>query len=103
MCDLLEYVEPSVKADDDIYVLVVYGFAPEFYDGIAFRKDKAYKARRTKGIDCPYCGRPFDTVDSSTKVMVYRYSKNTDFNCHTFRACKSCHGMVGIRYASVPA
>jgi hypothetical protein len=100
MSDVYEIVRDDKETeDDDIFVLVVHGFVPEFYNGVAFRFDKTYKPQRTKEIACPHCGRRFETVDAKIKVEVLRFSRNSDEICHNFRPCKICGKVVGIRYA----
>jgi hypothetical protein len=99
MSDVLETVEPVEKNEDDIFVFVIHGFAPEFYDNLAFRIDKSGKPRRTKDVICPYCKRKFETVDANIKIEVFRYSKKSEEICHSFRACKMCHKVVGIKRA----
>ena len=91
--------EPMVQGEDDIYVLVVHGFAPELYDGFVFRIDKSCKSRRKKDIFCPHCGRKFESVDANIKVEIFRYSRKSEEICHNFRHCKICHKVVGIKYA----
>ena len=83
---------------DELFIFVVHGFVPEFYDGFAFRKDNS-KPRRTKDIECPYCGRIFDTVEATAKIEVFRCSTKSNVDCHNTRSCKICHRIVGVRYA----
>jgi hypothetical protein len=94
-----DLAEQAENTDADMFIMVVHGFAPEFYDGIAFRVDKSCKPRPKKDVVCPHCGRLFETVDAQTKIVVFRCSKNSAPECHKFRHCKICHGIVGIRYA----
>ena len=85
--------------DDLIYVLVIYDSQPVVFSAVAYRKTVTRKIPRTKIVGCPYCDRVFETVSVRTKVEVYRYSKKSDFKCHSLRSCKICHGIVGIKYA----
>ncbi|MDR1663826.1 MAG: hypothetical protein LBR83_02760 [Clostridiales bacterium] len=94
-----QIIEPDEERDDDIYVLVIHGFVPEFYDGVAFRIDKSFKPRRTKDISCPHCGRKFETVGVDIKVEVFRFSKKSEETCHNFRHCKICHNIIGLKFA----
>jgi len=99
MRETLEINEKQGLKDDEIFIFVVYGFAPEFCDGLAFRTDKSCKPRKMKEVYCPHCGRVFETVGINTKIEVYRCSKKTDLTCHKFRHCKICHGIVGVKFA----
>ena len=88
----------SPQDDEMFYIFVVHGLVPEFMDGVAFRIDKSIP-RRVKEIKCPYCGRQFETVDAGTRVEVYCKPQKSDIACHSYRACRICHGVVGIKFA----
>ena len=99
MNGIIKNTEPMGNNEDDIFIFVVHGFAPEFCDGFAFRTDKLCKPQRRKIIICPHCGRKFESVDANIKIEVFRYSRKSEETCHTFRHCKICHKVVGIKYA----
>ena len=99
MENIFKVREPEEINEDVIFLFVVHGFAPEFSDGLVFRKDKAYKNRRMKDIICPYCGNYFEQVDINLKIEVFRCTKKTMADYHKSRPCKVCHKIVAIKYA----
>jgi ribonuclease I len=96
MRETLEDTGQYETEEDDIFVFVVHGFVPEFHDGLAFRTEKS---RRMRDVYCPHCGRVFETVDVKSKIEVFRCSKKSGLSFHTFRHCKICRGIVGIKFA----
>lgn len=78
---------------------MIYGIAPEFLTGVAFRKAKRFNAERQKIIKCPYCGRQLTAVDISTKIELYRYPRKAEVSCHEYKKCHICHKTVGIIFA----
>jgi hypothetical protein len=93
-----EIIESTETAENDIFIFLVHGFAPEFSDGLVFRKDKSYKPKRTKDVICPYCGNFLEKVDINTKIEVFRCSKKTAVDYHKSRQCNICRGIVAIKY-----
>jgi len=91
-------IEPTIDYDV-VYLIVFHEYLSEAYSNVAFRKNNSQKTLRIKKIDCPHCGKLFETVDAKTKVEVYRVSKKSVVDCHTLRHCRKCHGIVGIKYA----
>ena len=85
---------------DGAYVFIVHGIVPEFMPQFAFRREKHFKTANKKILKCPYCGKPFETVDSTVKVNLYCHTSKTKLNCDSCIACRSCHNVVGIIYAA---
>ncbi|MDR1703666.1 MAG: hypothetical protein LBS19_03135 [Clostridiales bacterium] len=98
MDENLEIISLADENEDDVFVMVIHGFAPEFYDNFAFRIDKS-RQRRKKKILCPYCGGEFEKVDASIKIEVFRCSANSKETFHRPKTCGICHRVVGVRYA----
>lgn len=90
-----EKTKVSVK-----YFFAVYGFAAEFMNGVAFRRGKHYDTRNKKILKCPHCGKEFKSVDSTTKVELYRHSRKVSIKYHTSIPCGNCHNEIGIIYQS---
>ncbi len=98
MNENLEISIPEWENDEYVFIMVVHGFAPEFYDNFAFRVDKSGQ-RRMKKIICPYCNGVFEMVDASIRIEVFRYSAKSKETFHRPKPCNTCHRMAGIRYA----
>jgi hypothetical protein len=98
MDEKFETITPAEETENDGFVFVVHGFAPEFYENFAFRVDKSCR-RRTKELICPYCGRVFEKVDASIKVEVLRFSSKLKEPLHSYKSCKLCRRIVGVRFA----
>ena len=99
MGNMFKIIEQEEINEEISFLFVVHGFAPEFSDGLVFRKDKSYKTRRMKDIICPYCGNYFEQVDINLKIEIFRWTKKTVADYHKSRPCKVCHKIVAIRYA----
>jgi len=84
---------------DCAYIIEIIAPLPATYAHIAYRKEKGRKAARTKKISCPHCGRLFEEVDVNTRVQIYRVSRRSNAGCHSVRACKACHRIIGLKYA----
>lgn len=85
--------------EEILFSIAVYGYAPEFYPVLAFRKTKrAGVLEKLKEIKCPYCGKNFMEVAVSRKLELWRYGKRTKADCHEYRKCKCCFEKVGIIY-----
>lgn len=94
----MDKIDTKIKSQDEfVYIMVIYESLP--YSDIAFKRNDNRKTQRTKNVDCPYCGRIFETVEAKTKVEIYRCSKKAKVDCHALRHCKVCHGFVGVKYA----
>ncbi len=93
-----ELIAPDIENEDDVFVILIYGFAPEFYEHFAFRLDKSYR-RRQKDVICPYCGNVFETVDFCIKFEVERFSRKSAQVIHRTKTCRICHRIVGVRFA----
>ena len=81
------------------YFFVVYGFVPELMRGVAFRREKHYSTKNKKILKCPYCGKEFESVDSTVKVELYCHKRKSIPKYHSSVACRICHNNVGIIYA----
>lgn len=81
------------------YLFIIHGVPLDFSPAIAYRKAKQFTAERQKIIKCPYCARPLTTVDTSTKIELYRYPQKSEVSCHEYRKCNICHETVGIIFA----
>ena len=88
----------SVKTG--VYLFIVRGFTPEFKRGMAFRREKHFKTANRKILKCPYCGAEFETVDNSVHVRLCCFTRKSKINCDVGIACRTCHKVVGIIYAS---
>ena len=88
----------TYNGDEFVYVLVISAPSHDSHTSFALRKGKEPKRWRSKNINCPYCGKYFDSVDTKTKVEVFRGPKKTTI-CHSVRRCKLCNETVGIKYA----
>jgi len=87
------------NTDGVLYAFLVYGNAPEFMPGFAFRREKHFKTVDKKIIKCPHCQKPFTTVDKNVKVEIYPHSSKTKLVCHRVMPCMACRRPVGIIYA----
>lgn len=92
------------NTEEILYVIEVFGYAPEFWPTIAFRKDGGKgkktleKPERRKEIKCPYCGKQFMVVSEKRRLDLLRYSARMKVPCHEYRKCRLCHEQVGVRY-----
>ena len=87
------------KDEGQFFILIIRGFAPEFMNGVLFRRTKQTCSRRVKEIKCPYCGRHFEMVGADTQVEVFRQPHKSRADCHSYRNCRACRGEVGIKFA----
>ena len=87
---------------DILYVITVYGHAPEFWPAIAFRKGKSKKQpeepERLKEIKCPYCGKLFMVVNEKRRLELLRFTARKRAACHEYKKCRKCHEHIGIMY-----
>jgi DNA-directed RNA polymerase subunit RPC12/RpoP len=93
----------EIKNHEEIlFVIAVYGYAPEFAPAVAFckrgNKGQTEKKKRQKEIKCPYCGQLLITVCVSRRLELFRFGKREKANCHEYRSCHKCHEKVGIIY-----
>jgi DNA-directed RNA polymerase subunit RPC12/RpoP len=92
------------NTEEILYVIEVFGHAPEFWPAVAFRKDggkgkkKPEESERMKEIKCPYCGKQFMIVNQKRKLDLLRFSARTKAPCHEYRKCRLCHESIGIVY-----
>ena len=87
----------GLKSNEAIlYAIAVYGYAPEFWPAVAFRKQKQDKVEKVKEIKCPYCGKLLLTVSASRKLELRRYTNRVNVGCHEYRKCKACYEKIGI-------
>ena len=86
--------------EEAVYVFTIQGFAPELMRGVAFRRDKHFKAAGKKILKCPYCGEDFETIDSTVKVQLSCYTHKTKVICDRCIVCRICHNAVGIIFAA---
>jgi len=93
-----------IKDEEILYVIAVYGYAPEFWPAIAYRRsgkrEKAEESERHKEIKCPYCGKLFMVVSVKRRLDLIRFKKREKAGCHEYRKCRICHENVGIVYLS---
>jgi hypothetical protein len=91
------------SSEDILYVIEVFGYAPEFWPAVAFRKggrknDKPEEPERKKEIKCPACGKLFMVVSVKRRLDLVRYSTRVKTPCHEYRKCRKCHENIGVRY-----
>ena len=92
------------NSEEILYVLEVFGHAPEFWPAIAFRKSGSNgnqppaEPERRKEIKCPYCGKQFMVVSAKRKLDLLRYPERMKTPCHEYRKCRICHEQIGVRY-----
>ena len=92
------------NSEEILYVIAVYGHAPEFWPPVAFRKDggrskkKQDEPERQKEIKCPYCGKLFMVVSVKRRLDLIRFSARMKADCHEYRKCRKCHENVGVLY-----
>jgi len=90
------------NSEEILYVIAVYGHAPEFWPTIAYRKGKTKsqpdESGRQKEIKCPYCGKLFMVVSVKRRLDLIRFKKREKADCHEYRKCRKCHENVGILY-----
>jgi len=97
------------KHEEVLFVIEVYGYAPEFWPAVAYRKAKGQSREHPKGqykkgeerqkeIKCPYCGQLLLTVSVNRRLDLLRFGKRERINCHEYRNCHKCHEKVGIIY-----
>jgi len=90
--------------EEVLYVIEVFGYAPEFWPAMAFRKDGSKKnenpaePERQKEIKCPACGKLFMVVNHQRRLNLVRFSKRFNAPCHEYRKCHKCHERIGVRY-----
>jgi len=90
--------------EEILYVIEVFGHAPEFWPAMAFRKDgnkgkkQHEKPERMKEIKCPYCGKNFMVVSQKRRLDLLRFSSRVNAPCHEYRKCRLCHENIGIVY-----
>ena len=96
-------------SEEILFVIEVFGHAPEFWPAMAFRKSggngkKPEEPERQKEIKCPACGKLFMVVSEKRRLDLVRYSARVKAPCHEYRKCKKCHEYIGVRYReSIPA
>jgi len=90
------------NSEEILYVVAVYGYAPEFWPAIAYRRSgvnkQAEEPERQKEIKCPYCGKLFMVVSIKRRLDLIRFKKREKADCHEYRKCRKCHENVGIIY-----
>ena len=91
------------NSEEILYVIAVYGHAPEFWPAIAFRrggksKNQPEEAERTKEIKCPYCGKLFMVVSEKRRLDLIRFPEKMKADCHEYKKCRKCHENVGVLY-----
>jgi len=91
------------NTEEILYVIEVFGYAPEFWPTVAYRKGGKGKKQpeepeRMKEIKCPYCGKLFMVVNEKRKLDLLRFSARTKAPCHEYRKCRICHEKVGVVY-----
>ena len=91
-------METKISKDEELCAILVYGLVPEFFPGVAFRRDKHYKTAGTKEIKCPYCGGHFKTVEVTAKLELICYPRKSKIEWHKAIPCHICHKEVGIIY-----
>ncbi len=89
----------NAQTPDMEYVLLVQGFAPELTPGVAFRRSKHFDKRNKRSIYCPYCGKPFKTVDSTVKLELCAVPRHKA-KYHSTIPCEACRNEVKIVYVS---
>jgi ssDNA-binding Zn-finger/Zn-ribbon topoisomerase 1 len=92
----------EIKNNEEIlFAIAVYGYAPEFWPSVAYRKAKEQSRKgeeRQKEIKCPYCGQLLLTVSVNRRLDLIRFGKRERISCHEYRNCHKCHEKVGIIY-----
>jgi ssDNA-binding Zn-finger/Zn-ribbon topoisomerase 1 len=99
------------NSEEILFVIAVYGYAPEFWPPMAFRRDggkgkkQPEKEERKKEIKCPYCGKLFMVVNEKRKLDLIRFPAKMKADCHEYRKCRKCHENVGVLYVAdgIPA
>lgn len=90
--------------EEILYVIAVYGHAPEFWPAIAFRKSggkgkkQPEETERNKEIKCPYCGTLFMVVSVKRRLDLIRFTEKKKADCHEYKKCRKCHENVGVLY-----
>ena len=93
----------EIKRHEEIlYLIEVYGYAPEFWPAVAYRrngvKKKQPRHERLKEIKCPYCGKLFMVVNETRRLDLVRFTHRTSAGCHEYRQCRQCRENIGIVY-----
>ena len=92
------------NSEEILYVIAVYGHAPEFWPAIAFRKGgskgkkQPEEPERKKEIKCPYCGKLFMVVSEKRRLDLIRFPAKTKADCHEYKKCHKCHENIGVLY-----
>jgi DNA-directed RNA polymerase subunit RPC12/RpoP len=85
-----------------LYVIEVFGEAPEFWANSAFRiqgsKGFREEHERQKEIKCPHCGNLFMVVSVKRRLDLVRLTRRVKTACHESRDCRKCHEKIGIVY-----
>jgi len=100
---LEDYLMDYKTSEEVLYVIEVFGHAPEFWPAVAFRKKgnkgkQPEESERLKEIKCPYCGKRFMLVNEKRKLDLLRFSTRIKAPCHEYRQCRLCHEKVGVVY-----
>jgi len=91
------------NSEEILYVIEVFGHAPEFWPAMAFRKGgnkdrESESSERKKEIKCPACGKLFMVVSEKRRLDLVRFAARMKAPCHEYRKCRKCHENIGVRY-----
>ena len=93
-----------ISSEEILFVVEVYGHAPEFWPAVAFRRSSGKKPpeelERKKEIKCPYCGKLFMVVSEKRRLDLIRFSTKIKANCHEYKKCRKCNEKIGVLYRS---